>query len=83
MELHHSKHHQTYVTNLNNALSTLAQKPSDVPAQIALQSAVKFNGGGYVASFSLPYLLFFLVLDYSLSTRLRGCGPPRPPKEQY
>jgi Fe-Mn family superoxide dismutase len=50
MELHHSKHHQTYVTNLNNALQTLAtaQSSDDIPTQIQLQSAIRFHGGGHI-----------------------------------
>lgn len=50
MELHHGKHHQAYVTNLNAALKshTDALAANDIPAQIALQQAIKFNGGGHV-----------------------------------
>jgi superoxide dismutase, Fe-Mn family len=50
MELHHSKHHQTYVNNLNVALKALvtAAKNNDIPTQIALQPAIKFNGGGHI-----------------------------------
>ncbi|KAK0392025.1 hypothetical protein NLU13_1523 [Sarocladium strictum] len=50
MELHHSKHHQAYVTNLNSALGSYAAAVSsnDVPAQIALQPAIRFNGGGHI-----------------------------------
>ena len=48
MELHHKKHHQAYVTNLNNALEQAAEadKKGDLKALIALQPAIKFNGGG-------------------------------------
>ncbi|GAB7358135.1 hypothetical protein MBLNU230_g0293t1 [Neophaeotheca triangularis] len=50
MELHHSKHHQTYITNLNNALkvSVSSLQSKDIPAQIANQQAIKFNGGGHI-----------------------------------
>ncbi|KAL2165786.1 hypothetical protein VTG60DRAFT_3829 [Thermothelomyces hinnuleus] len=50
MELHHSKHHQAYVTNLNKALEAhvTAVAQGDVAAQIALQQAIKFNGGGHI-----------------------------------
>ena len=50
MELHYTKHHQAYVNNLNAALEKYAEaeKKQDVGAMIALQSAIKFNGGGHV-----------------------------------
>lgn len=50
MELHHSKHHAAYVTNLNSALNTLhtASAQGDVAAQIALQPALRFHGGGHI-----------------------------------
>jgi len=50
MELHHSKHHQTYITNLNKALQSIhaAATASDVPTQIQLQPAIRFNGGGHI-----------------------------------
>lgn len=48
MELHHGKHHNTYVTNLNAAEEALsnALSKNDVKGTIASQAAIKFNGGG-------------------------------------
>lgn len=50
MELHYTKHHNAYVTNLNAALEKYkeAEAKQDVAAMIALQAAIKFNGGGHV-----------------------------------
>ena len=56
MEIHHGKHHQTYINNLNAALegnTTLAEKPvneliadlSQIPESI--RGAVRNNGGGH------------------------------------
>src|SRR5215471_21217259 len=56
MHLHHDKHHQTYVTNLNNALQGQGQFESmsiedllrhltDLPESI--RTAVRNNGGGH------------------------------------
>ena len=56
MEIHHTKHHQTYVTNLNAAiekapelqdksLEWLLQNLSSVPE--AVRAAVRNNGGGH------------------------------------
>jgi len=55
MQLHHDKHHATYVTNLNNALkdSPLASlQPDEVLLRInevpdAVRTAVRNNGGGH------------------------------------
>src|SRR6201994_432386 len=57
MEIHHGKHHQAYVTNLNKALESapdLAGKSAEdliknikaVPE--AIRGAVRNNGGGHV-----------------------------------
>jgi len=47
MELHHKKHHQTYVNALNAAEQAYA-KATSARERIALQSALKFNGGGHI-----------------------------------
>lgn len=46
MHLHHSAHHNAYITNLNAALATL--HTADLPTQIALQEALRFNAGGHI-----------------------------------
>ena len=50
MELHYKKHHQAYITNLIAALEKYkeAEKKNDLPTMIALQKAIRFNGGGHV-----------------------------------
>lgn len=50
MEIHYTKHHNAYVTNLNAALEKYseAESKNDIAAMIALQQAIKFNGGGHV-----------------------------------
>jgi Fe-Mn family superoxide dismutase len=50
MEIHHSKHHNTYVTNLNATVEKIdaAMIAGDISATIALQGALKFNGGGHI-----------------------------------
>jgi len=66
MEIHHTKHHQTYVTNLNNALQEagvddsapveeLITRIDTLPQQI--QTAVRNNGGGHA-----NHSLFWTVL---------------------
>jgi len=66
MEIHHTKHHQTYVTNLNNALAEaginesgpveeLVSRIDTLPQQI--QTVVRNNGGGHA-----NHSLFWTVL---------------------
>ena len=56
MEIHHGKHHATYVTNLNNALKDQPELASRSLEQIlshlsevpeAIRTAVRNNGGGH------------------------------------
>ncbi|KAL8793549.1 MAG: hypothetical protein Q9195_003811 [Heterodermia aff. obscurata] len=53
MELHHSKHHTTYVNSYNNLSAQAASlaassSPTDIQAAIALQPLINFHGGGHI-----------------------------------
>ena len=50
MEIHHSKHHNGYVTNFNKAEAALAdaRDSGDAAAIVRLTGALNFNGGGHV-----------------------------------
>lgn len=73
MELHHSKHHQTYITNLNNALGSMhsAISRNDIPKQILLQPALRFNGGGHI-----NHSLFWQNLCPANSTDAKSTSAP-------
>ncbi|XP_035443563.1 superoxide dismutase [Mn] 1, mitochondrial isoform X1 [Spodoptera frugiperda] len=51
MSLHHSKHHATYINNLNAAEEKLAKaqaNAADTNTIIRLLNVIKFNGGGHL-----------------------------------
>lgn len=50
MELHHSKHHNTYVNSFNSMSEQMAnaQSAQDMQQQIALQPMINFHGGGHI-----------------------------------
>ncbi|MDQ0213884.1 Fe-Mn family superoxide dismutase [Oikeobacillus pervagus] len=67
MEIHHTKHHNTYVTNLNNALEgneeLLSKSVEEVIANLdavpeASRTAVRNNGGGHA-----NHSLFWQILS--------------------
>ncbi|KAK3242911.1 Superoxide dismutase [Mn], mitochondrial [Cymbomonas tetramitiformis] len=68
MELHHKKHHAAYVTNFNIAMEKYAdaEAKGDLAAMIALQGAIKFNGGGHV-----NHSIFWQNL-----APVKDCAPP-------
>ncbi|KAF2104369.1 manganese and iron superoxide dismutase [Rhizodiscina lignyota] len=49
MELHHDKHHRTYVNSYNQAEEKLAEaeQKEDIPSKIALLPLINFHGGGH------------------------------------
>lgn len=50
MELHHKKHHQTYVSGLNSALETIAEAESkgDFTKAASVAPLLNFHGGGHL-----------------------------------
>ncbi|GFZ50980.1 Superoxide dismutase [Mn], mitochondrial [Saitozyma sp. JCM 24511] len=73
MTLHHTKHHQTYVNGLNAAEESLAKLTSEgnVKGAIALQPALKFNGGGHI-----NHSLFWKNLAPSSSSSTKPSSAP-------
>lgn len=73
MQLHHDKHHQAYITNLNAAEAAYANLgPSDVKEKIKLQSAIKFNGGGHI-----NHSLFWKNLAPAQSSKVHPSAAPK------
>jgi len=59
MRLHHLKHHQAYINNLNAIEIKMkeAEEKNDIEKIVSLQSALKFNAGGH-----LNHAFFWTVL---------------------
>ena len=72
MELHHSKHHTTYVNSFNQFSEQAASlanssSPSDIKERIALQPLINFHGGGHI-----NHTLFW----ENLAPKKQGGGEP-------
>jgi len=69
MQLHHDKHHATYVNSYNEAVEKLAdaQTKGDIQTQVALQALTNFHGGGHI-----NHSLFW----ENLAPRKAGGGEP-------
>jgi Fe-Mn family superoxide dismutase len=67
MEIHHQKHHNAYVTNFNAAQEKYAEAEvkGDYSSMIAMQGAIKFNGGGHV-NHSMFWKCLTAPKDYAL-----------------
>lgn len=50
MELHHSKHHQTYVNGFNSAMESIAEAEAkgDSTKAASMAPLLNFHGGGHV-----------------------------------
>jgi superoxide dismutase, Fe-Mn family len=71
MEIHHSKHHQGYTNNLNNAIAGTALEGNSIDALLANldmgNGAVRNNGGGFY-----NHSLFWSVMNPSNKGELSG-----------
>mmetsp|Transcript_5080 Transcript_5080/g.9648 ORF Transcript_5080/g.9648 Transcript_5080/m.9648 type:complete len:244 (-) Transcript_5080:142-873(-) len=72
MTIHHTKHHNAYVTNLNVALEKLdaAVSAGNVGAIVGLEGALRFNGGGHI-----NHTLFWENLCSKDQSELKKDGP--------
>lgn len=66
MTLHHTKHHQTYITSLNTALTTQSYHftTGDLLSLLALQQTIKFHAGGHI-----NHSIFWTIICSILTTR--------------
>jgi superoxide dismutase, Fe-Mn family len=75
MEIHHSKHHQAYVTNLNKALETVDEKVLSGPQTFEnifdkvekLPSAIRNNAGGHY-----NHMLFWTLMTPKAAAEPKG-----------
>lgn len=75
MEIHHGKHHQAYITNLNKALAELKETGTDLDAILKkyakTNNAIRNNGGGHY-NHSLFWKLMRPAYDSAASNKPTG-----------
>lgn len=74
MKLHHTKHHNTYVTNLNNALQAQinAISSNDIVGQLYNQRIINFHAGGHI-----NHTLFWTNLAPASSSSAKTSSAPK------
>ena len=81
MHLHHDKHHQAYVTNLNAAIEKHPELAGKSPEELIkdlnaipedIKAAVRNNGGGHV-----NHSMFWEIMGPGGGRRADGRGWPR------
>ncbi len=75
MEIHHFKHHKTYVTNFNDAMEQYANAEArgDYAAMIALQ-VVFFTFSTLHLNLLFIYVFFFIILTHHSKPALKFNG---------